>query len=168
MSETEELQLLAFLDVIKIGNRPAVRGGVLVTDLETKPYEFRCTGPVMPTKLQHILYGDTLNSYIFVDLIGRPLLKAANEKPVLVLVQQEILLQVRPTVAYPIVLLQKTQSRPVENSKISMRVHSDFSDELDTAHALLDSLIEKRDFFEPFQRLQTALEEAHSQGIGNK
>jgi hypothetical protein len=49
-----------------------------------------------------------------------------------------------------------------------MRVHSDFSDELDTAHALLDSLIEKRDFFEPFQRLQTALEEAHSQGIGNK
>jgi hypothetical protein len=167
MSETPDPDLLAFLDVIQIDDKESIRGGVLVTDQETKPYEFRCTGSVKPTSLQRILYGNTLQSYVSVDLIGRPLLKAAREKPVLVLVVKELLLQIRPTVAYPIILLQQSKKRTSGNNGVLMRVHPNYSSELKTAHAILDPLIEKRDLLEPFNRLKVAVEEAHRQGIGD-
>jgi hypothetical protein len=171
MSQTPDSQLLAFLDVIKVGDQnPAVRGGTLITDSETKPYEFRCTGPVRPTELQRILYGATLNDYIFVDLLGAPLLRAAKEKPVLVLVRNEILLQVRPTVAYPVVMVRGSNqgNAKADKSLISMRTHPDFADEIKAARAVLDPIREKRDILEPFDRLRTALKEAHRQGIAEK
>jgi hypothetical protein len=167
MSETPELDLLAFLDVMQMDNKESIRGGVLVTDQETKPYEFRCTGSVKPTNLQRILYGNTLQSYVFVDLIGRPLLRAAREKPILVLVTKEVLLQVRPTVAYPIVLLQPSKGKARSSGGVSLHVHPDFSDELETAQAILNPLIAKRDLLEPFDRLRVAVEEAHREGIGD-
>jgi len=50
---------LAFVN-ISIYEDGSVRGGVLVTDLETRPYEFRVTSPVKPTSIQRILYGKTI------------------------------------------------------------------------------------------------------------
>lgn len=170
MSQPSEPQLLAFLDVVTVGDKTTVRGGALITDHDTKPYEFRCTGPVKPTPLQRILYGATLDDYIHVDLLGGPLLKAAKEKPALVLVQNELLLRVRPTVAYPIVLLKKgaRASGANGNGALSLHVHPDFQDELVAAQAFLEPVMKDRDLLEPFERLRVALEEAHRQGIGDK
>ena len=42
MAEQFDLRLV-FLDVALFEDGAAIRGGVLVTDIETKPYEFRCT-----------------------------------------------------------------------------------------------------------------------------
>jgi hypothetical protein len=171
MSQVSEPQLLAFLDVIKMGDKSSsVRGGALITDNETKPYEFRCTGPVRPTELQRILYGATLNEYIFVDLLGAPLLRAAKEKPVLVIVRNEILLRVRPTVEYPVVVLKKSEHTGTSSGYggVSMRTHPDFPGEVEAAQAILNPLIGQRDIFEPFDRLHMALQEAHRQGIADK
>ena len=169
MPQPEQTQLLAFLDVVLVEDNVAIRGGTLITDMQTKPYEFRCTGPVRPTNLQRILYGATLDDYVYVDLIGIPLLKAAKEKPALVLIQNELLLRVRPTVAYPMVLLDApSQTRTTGKQQISMRVHPDFKNELPAVQTLLGPLMDQRDLMEPFGRLRIALEEAHRQGIAEK
>ncbi len=170
MSQTVEPQLIAFLDVVTLEDKATLRGGTLITDLDTKPYEFRCTGPVQPSSLQRILYGATLDDYVYVDLLGGPLLRAAKEKPMLVMVQNELLLRVRPTVGYPVVLLERIKKATASsrNGGLLVRVHPSFSDELDAVHATLDPLLEKRDLLEPFERLRVALEEAHRRGIGKK
>lgn len=55
MSEQSTTKLM-FLDVALFEDGAAIRGGVLVTDLDTKPYEFRCTSPVRPTHLQSFIW----------------------------------------------------------------------------------------------------------------
>jgi hypothetical protein len=82
---------LAFLD-ISVFEDGSIRGGVLITDLETRPYEFRVTSPVKPTPLQRILYGRTLLDYVYGDLICLPLIRAVKEKLSLVIVRHENLL----------------------------------------------------------------------------
>ncbi|MCC5666361.1 hypothetical protein LC653_21180 [Nostoc sp. CHAB 5784] len=52
------------------------------------------TEPVRPTKIQRTLYGEILYDYILVELIALPLLTALKEKPNIVIVQDEILINV--------------------------------------------------------------------------
>ena len=77
---------LGFLSYVQASGSNAGRGALLVTDDGTRPVEFRCTSPIKPNPLQRMLYGDTLRSYITVDLVGEPLLSAVQEKPVILLV----------------------------------------------------------------------------------
>jgi len=55
----EELTI-GFLSSAKFENDSVIRGAILVTDVETKPLEFRVTAPVRPTNFQKTLYGDIL------------------------------------------------------------------------------------------------------------
>jgi hypothetical protein len=174
MSEHQKLRF-AFLDIGLFDNNTAFRGALLITDVDTKPHEFRITGPIRPSSLQRILYGSTLEEYVRVDLICVPLINASKEKPSLILVSTPILLQVRPKVSSPVVLLrQNVSTAPGTSSELNKTAkrpftitsHHDFLNEADSAQALLESIMQTHDLLEPFERIKIALNEAHQQKIG--
>jgi hypothetical protein len=68
---------LGFLTVIaqpKIG----LIGGYLVVNLTGRPLEFHCTAPVAADRIQEILYGDTLNPFLYGERIAQTLLKRSK------------------------------------------------------------------------------------------
>ena len=67
MAETQEIRL-AFIDVTVFSDG-SIRGGILTTDIETKPYEFRITSPIKPTQIQQILYGSSLKDHVYGELL---------------------------------------------------------------------------------------------------
>ena len=169
MPDQIDLKLL-FLDTAFFEDGAIIRGGTLITDIETRPYEFRCTGPVKPTSLQRMLYGDTLEEYIQVELIGVPLITLTKEKPNLVLLRNVGLLRVRPRIPYPAVLIQR-DSKLTANASAEVRLvtivsHREFAQEAAMAQERLAPLMQRRDLLEPFERLQVALAEAHRRHIG--
>src|SRR5579885_650462 len=46
-------------------------GGYLVTNPWGRPLEFRLTSAVQPTRVQQVLYGDTLPAYVCGELIDK-------------------------------------------------------------------------------------------------
>jgi hypothetical protein len=159
MPATSKPELLGFLEVI--GNMESqLRGGVLFIEKETRmPYEFRCTAPVLPTRTQQTLYGDTLKPYVYVQLVALPLLKAAQIDPAVLLTTNKTLLQVRPSVNYPVVFLRATQPSSTIGT---MEPHADFPDDRTEAQKLLKPL-DEQDILEPFDRLKKAIEESRCQ-----
>ncbi len=171
MAEQSDLRI-AFLDTASFENGAATRGGVLVTDIESRPYEFRCTSPIRPTSVQRMLYGSTLEEYIFMELIALPLIKAMKEKLALVLVRNPTLLRVRPRLSYPMGLVRRDQKTPIaadaqtEMRPVTISTHRDYPAELAAIQTALASLIQERDLLEPFERIQVALIESHNQHVG--
>jgi hypothetical protein len=76
MTETQEIRL-AFIDVAVFSDA-SIRGGILTTDIQTRPYEFRITSPIKPTQMQQILYGTSLKDYVYGELICAPLERVMN------------------------------------------------------------------------------------------
>lgn len=52
MTDTQDIRL-AFIEVA-IFSDGSIRGGILTTDIETRPFDFRVTSPVKPTQVQQI------------------------------------------------------------------------------------------------------------------
>jgi len=147
----------------------AIRGGSLITDEKTRPIEFRCTSPIRPTDYQRTLYGDTLDSYIFADLVGIPLVSAANENVDLVLIEDERFLSVRPDVDVPVILLVHSATENGETPSIALKAHSEFETEKSVAQSQLAPFFDAgMNLLEPFERVRLALEQAHTQKIGDK
>ncbi len=173
MTQPSDVKLF-FVDTATFEDGATIRGGLLVSDIETKPYEFRCTSPVKPSTMQRVLYGDTLDEYISVELMGVPLVKAAKEKPSLILVRKPVLLRMRPKLDCPVVLIRPDQKSAMRDDSesdmgikpIVLTAHKEFPTDSTTANAMLSSLIQRRDLLEPFERLSVALNEAHKQKIG--
>jgi hypothetical protein len=172
VAEQTDLKL-AFLDTSVFDDGAVIRGAALVTDSETRPLEFRCTSSIKPTSLQRVLYGNTLDEYVLVELISVPVMKVAKEKPNLILVRNALFLQARPLLQYPVVLISrdsKTALAPDTSDALKPIVissHRDFSAEASTARQMLATLMQKRDLLEPFERVRIALAEAHKQKIGD-
>lgn len=68
-------------------------GAVLVCDTKGFPLEFRYTEPIIPTKIQKVLYGNNLEKYLKVDVIIDSLLKVLSSNYDLLLVSDETLLE---------------------------------------------------------------------------
>ena len=162
---------LAFVD-ISVFDDGSIRGGILVTDMETRPYEFRVTTPVKPTSMQRILYGKTLSEYVYGELIAFPLVKAVKEKISLVVVKNENLLIMRPKISLPVVVITKSaigvegKNPVVSIGTFSFHSHLSYAGEADWAKTLLTDLLERHDPFEPFERLKIAMNEVHKNKIG--
>jgi hypothetical protein len=167
MAESREIRL-AFMDVLLFSDG-AIRGGILTTDIETRPYEFRITSPIRPTQLQQMLYGTSLKDYVYGDLICAPLIKATKEKISFVLTTERYIMEVRPLVAVPIILMAYNEKVAADEAKsISFQVHKDYSSELSSAKTVLNPITQKLDLMEPFERLKLALNEVHRLGVGEK
>ncbi|MDR3690269.1 MAG: hypothetical protein P4L46_12885 [Fimbriimonas sp.] len=64
-------------------------GGLLVVNEKGLPREFRHTDGIRPTRLQQILYGDTLDSCLGTDSMGPALLAALQKRPSILLVDEK-------------------------------------------------------------------------------
>jgi hypothetical protein len=167
MSETQEIRL-AFIDVAVFSDG-SIRGGILTTDLETRPYEFRVTSPIKPTQVQQILYGASLKDYVYGELICAPLVKATKEKLSLVLAKEPYIVAMRPLVSVPVILVHHDGKSMGENLRpVSLSSHQSFQSELSFAQTVLAPVMQSHDLIEPFERLKLALNEVHRTGVGEK
>jgi hypothetical protein len=172
-------QLLGFLSLYETSSHDGYLGAILVTDLQGIPHDFRCTQPVKPTTIQKPLYGNTLESYIGVNLCGLPLLESIQNKPSLVIINKEFLLAVRTGSSGPAVFIRrvgealeiKTSGSSEGESKreridcptgrfqpVMITPHYEYSDDLNSAREILEGVFTYLDPIEPFERMAKAIE----------
>jgi hypothetical protein len=171
--------LLGFLALYETAAHDGYLGAMLVTDSQGVPQEFRCTHTVKPTLIQRPLYGDTLESYIGVNLCGIPLIGSIQNKPTLIVVHKEFLLGVRKTSPCPVVFVRrageaidiKTSDRPQVKLRreridsptgrvqpVVLIPHHDFDDDITSARKLFEGIMNYLDPIEPFERMAKAIE----------
>jgi hypothetical protein len=155
-----------------------------------RPLEFHCTAPIQPNRAQQILYGPTLQPYLFGEQIGQTLFNKAKTQPLVLVADREPVLAVRQHIDVPVVLVLPSEEAPAASTG------SDSPGKLwrvDTAHAggppltafrlgrnrlavperlpadrelvaeRLADLAESFDLAEPFGRIREAIEEARRQ-----
>jgi hypothetical protein len=113
---------IGFLTVI---NNPdhGLFGGYLVLNELGRPLEFHCTTPIKSNRAQEILYGPTLEAFLYGEQIGQTLLKQSGIEPVMVCTDCQPALAVREFVSWPIVLvLPPEQSAGVETDQRIIRI----------------------------------------------
>lgn len=83
-------------------------GAILITNQFGLPLEFRYTDPISLSPLQRLLYGEPLKKYLLVDIIGKTLWDAIQNKPDLLLVEDKIMFDMsKYTEVCPVGLLSK-------------------------------------------------------------
>jgi len=80
-------------------------GGYLILNMSGRPLEFHCTAPIKPNRAQEILYGPTLDAFLYGEQIGQTLLKQSNVEPLVVCTDRPPALTAREFVSMPLVLV---------------------------------------------------------------
>jgi len=106
-NEEEQANIFGFWGLYETLAKDGYLGAILITDLRGIPQEFRCTHPVKPTTVQKPLYGTTLEPYIGVNLCGIPLIESIQNKPSLIMVNNEFLLDVRSKSNCPVIFVRR-------------------------------------------------------------
>ncbi len=104
---------LGFLTVVQ-DDQHGLFGGYLVLNTAGRPLEFHCTAPIKPNRAQQILYGPTLEPYLFGEQIGQTLLARGKHPPQVVCTDREPALAVRQYVSMPVVLVLPCDDHPPE------------------------------------------------------
>jgi hypothetical protein len=102
---------LGFLTVVDDA-RDGLFGGYLVLNLAGRPLEFHCTAPIKPNRAQRILYGPTLEPYLFGEQIGQTLVNKGRIEPRVVCIDREAALAVGEFVGMPVVLVLASDDGP--------------------------------------------------------
>ncbi len=90
-------------------------GGLMVVDGRGLPIEFRYTEPIQPTRIQQSLYGSVLSRYIKTEVILESLLKSLENRPGLLIVNDEnFLLKEGLLKDYDVARLMETKSGPLK------------------------------------------------------
>jgi hypothetical protein len=95
---------LGFLTVVE-HSQYGLFGGYLILNTAGRPLEFHCTAPIKPNRAQEILYGPTLQSFLYGEQIGQTLISHGNSLPLLVCTDREPALAAREHVSTPLVLV---------------------------------------------------------------
>lgn len=158
---------LGFLHIVEIAGVGHI-GGLLVTNHLGRPLEFQCTTPVRPNRTQEILYGPTLKSVVFSELIGKTLHDRVQVKPGLLFVDQPELLELRRLIEIPIVRLMKkdagASTNDIEFGQSVGKLHSEFADDASHVRQLTQTIPETADVHEPLERVAEALHETQRAG----
>jgi hypothetical protein len=88
-------------------------GGAMVTDSFGLPLEFRYTDPVRATKLQKVLYGGVLETYIQTDVVLSGLLDSLEQKPPLYVVNDLSFVPVLDAKGRVAIFLSEAHSQPL-------------------------------------------------------
>ena len=172
---------MAFLESYTLSDKEGIMGAILVTDIDTKPVEFRVTAPITPTNFQKTLYGKVLMEHILVELISAPLLNAVSLDLDLIIVRNPLFLAANDRQGVRVVRLfdkNETVSREGsakeelltnnrDNIKIFAEISKKYEGELPQIKESLKSIAEDRNLLEPFERLKIACEQVHLQKMGD-
>lgn len=176
---------LGFLTVVE-HPQYGLFGGYLVLNTAGRPLEFHCTAPIKPNRAQEILYGPTLQAFLYGEQIGQTLINQAAATPLLICTDREAALAAREHIAAPVALVLPPEgdvaSEPAVESGRVFRVDAahhggprlvtfrlgrnrlalpERADE--DRRVITERLAELADSFdlvEPFQRIRDAIEEA--------
>ena len=182
MSDAKPKSSLGFLTVIE-DPQHGLFGGYLVLNAAGRPLEFHCTAPIKPNRAQQILYGPTLEAFLYGEQIGQTLLAQAKHEPLLVCTDRRPLLAVREFSPLPVVLVLPGESEAIADGEQRLlrfdAAHSHapklaivqfgrnrlaVPERAEDARRLiaerLGELGEAFDLAEPFQRIREAIEEA--------
>lgn len=102
---------LGFLTVVA-DPQHGLFGGYLVLNLAGRPLEFHCTAPIKPNRAQEILFGPTLEPYLYGEQIGQTLLAKAQIEPLAVCTDLMAALAVREYASVPVALVLTTGYPP--------------------------------------------------------
>jgi hypothetical protein len=164
-------------------------GGYLLLNASGRPLEFHCTAPVKPNRAQEILFGPTLEAYLYGEQIGQSLAAKASHTPLVVLSDVAAMLAVRPFVAQPVVLVlpDAETPRPTDGGgtafhrvdaaheplrglftfqcgRNSLALDAAHTDDRAIARDRLAVVAETFNLAEPFGRIRAAIEEAQRGG----
>ena len=104
VGEVKDKSVLGFLTVVDHDDY-GLCGGYLVLTPTGRPVEFHCTAPIRASRAQQILYGPTLEPYLFGEQIGRALVTNAKTEPLVIFTDREPALALRQLVNSPVVLV---------------------------------------------------------------
>lgn len=179
LDREEQNMLLGFFSLYETSSHDGYLGAILITDIQGVPQEFRCTHPVKPTTIQKPLYGDTLEPYIGVTLCGIPLIESIQNKPSLIVVPNEFLLDVRKASPCPVIFIRRagevidiktsiSSETTLKRERIDSSTgrfqpvvfspHPDFDDDLLPTKEILEKIFTYFDPLEPFERMSKAIE----------
>ena len=172
---------LGFLTVLEHEEHGLV-GGYLLLNTAGRPLEFHCTAPIKPNRAQQILFGPTLESYLYGEQIGQTLLTKSTLEPLVVCTDVVAALAVRDYVPTPVVFVVAAPDEPQTGANLVWRVDTA---QRDSSHlhsmtlgrnqlavsgthdndlrAIAERLqnVTELDLAEPFERIREAVEEAH-------
>ncbi len=163
--------VLGFLTVVQ--DPGGYFGGYLVTNAWGRPLEFRMTTAVQPNRVQQILYGATLNEYIFADLIGKTLIEKATAQPSLIIADHPSMLPLRSRMDVPVIALPGDPSGDaltIKHARSSslLLFSASFAHDRATIEDLLNQIDPSVDLTEPFARIREAVAEARKLGVANR
>jgi hypothetical protein len=101
---------LGFLTTVE-DPKDGLFGGYLILNPAGRPLEFHCTAPIKPNRAQQILYGPTLEPYLFGEQIGQTLVNKGRIEPQVVCTDRGPALALRDFVAMPVVLVLRSDDR---------------------------------------------------------
>jgi len=155
-------------------------GAILITDYKGFPLEFRYTDPIVPTKIQQVLYGEGLEKYLKIDVIADSLVKALSEDISILFVQDEDLLEfkakgvlmLRLSVTNAAALSNVGNYEKIKNNEFLLQTANakapvrllfseDFNCEGEEFDAVIDKLVKAGQFMdvdEPLVRVQKTIE----------
>lgn len=170
---------LGFLTVLNEAS--GYLGGYLVTNVWGRPLEFRLSTAVQPNRVQQILYGDTLQPYIFADLIGKTLVDKAAATTNLIVTDREPALELRLRLEVPVAWLASANDphaaaraasgcvvRPASERQGPVLCHPGYPADVAAIRNILERLDGALDLAEPFARIRDAIGEARKIGIASR
>lgn len=144
-------------------------GGYLVTNQWGRPLEFRLSTAVQPNRVQQILYGNTLSTYLCADLIGKALVEKTVSRPQLILTDVAAALELRHHVPIPVAWFRDaTPSQDSQRPEELLTTHPQFLEDAGTVADWLERQGRAIDLAEPFARIREALAEARKMGATNR
>lgn len=153
-------------------------GGIMITDQLSIPIEFKYTDPIKPTRIHKIIFGKVLEKYLGEEVIKKNLFKEIKNVPSVYFVTELELLGEDTVNHVPMVALQTTslpglsaagEFQRVKDKEIIIQPLTStnplkitfFSPEPDVQERVLNllrSVIDKVDIYEPFDRVEKALQ----------
>lgn len=195
MSDIKSKAAIGFLTVIPDAEH-GLFGGYLVLNRAGRPLEFHCTAPVKPNRAQEILYGPTLEPYLFGEQIGLTLIRKATREVLAICTDRQPVLAVREFVSLPVAMVLPPHTEEQPSGPEAAEPGNGIAIRMDQAHrsnrlitfALggnrlavpaatesdkdliaerLGPIAEGLDLLEPFQRIREAIEEARRGGASS-
>ncbi len=160
---------LGFLTVVE-HEALGLIGGLLVLNANARPLEFHCTAPLKANRAQQILYGATLEPYLYGEQIGQTLLNKATTPLAALFCDNRAALSTRDFCEVPTAWVVPTSDQQRLQNSNELRLLNIAEDLLALSYdrgadaeliqAALANLPRKLDLREPFGRIQCALDEA--------
>ena len=175
MAQTGAPIQLGFLTVLHEAS--GYLGGYLVTNSWGRPLEFRVSSAVQPNRVQQILYGASLPSYLYGELIGKTLVEKTTTPAALIFTDREAVLDLRSSVDVPIAWLAAGETVPEQSGIVvktateirpALVTSSRFAEDVSKIEAVLEQIGANFDLLEPFSRVREAVTEARKMGATSR